>query len=107
MTTDKSQVAYHRILGVVANGSRADRHEVLEALLAAGAPGNAHGINDWTPAHMAAVREDIEALRILIKHGADLTIRTRIDDYATVLEEAQILERTKSVEYLLRLGKQP
>jgi hypothetical protein len=26
-----------------------DRYEVLEALLTAGAPVNAHGINDWTP----------------------------------------------------------
>ena len=49
---------------------------------------------------MAAAREDIEALKILIKHGADLTVRTNIDDYATPLEEAQILGRTKSVDFL-------
>jgi len=79
---------------------RDDCHEVLEALLMAGAPVNAHGTNDWTPAHLAAAREDIEALKILIDHGADLTIRTNIDDYATPLEEARILGRTKSVEFL-------
>jgi ankyrin repeat protein len=77
-----------------------DRHDVLEALLIAGAPVNARGINDWTPAHMAAAREDIEALRVLIKHGADLTERSTIDHYATVLEEAEILGRKKSVEFL-------
>jgi hypothetical protein len=49
---------------------------------------------------MAAAREDIEALKILIKHGADLNVRTHIDDYATPLEEAQILGKTRSVEFL-------
>ena len=79
---------------------REDRHEVMVALLTAGAPVNVHGTNDFTPAHLAAAREDIEALKILIKHGADLTVRTNIDEYATPLEEAQILGRTKSVEFL-------
>jgi ankyrin repeat protein len=49
---------------------------------------------------MAAVREDIEALKILVSNGADLTIRTEIDEYATPLEEAKILKKKKSVEYL-------
>ena len=77
-----------------------DRHYVLDALLSAGADVNAHGTNDWTPAHMAAAREDIEALKILVRHGADLTIRTNIDYYATPLEEAQMLGKAKSVNYL-------
>ena len=63
----------YTVLHSAIDRERDDRHNVLEALLIAGAPVNAHGINDWTPAHMAAAREDIEALRILIKHGADLT----------------------------------
>ena len=40
---------------------------------------------------MAAARDDVEALRILAAHGADLTIRTDIDDYATPLEETRML----------------
>jgi ankyrin repeat protein len=60
-----------------------DRELRLELLLAAGAPVNQKGINDWTPAHMAAARDDVAALRILVRRGADLTIRTEIDDYAT------------------------
>lgn len=91
----------YTVLHSAIDRDRDDRHDVLAALLVAGAPVNAHGINDWTPAHLAAAREDIEALRLLIKYGADLTIRTRIDDYATVLEEAEILGRTMSVEFLL------
>jgi len=77
-----------------------DRHEVLELLLAAGAPVNLKGVNDWTPAHMAAAYDDVEALRILVRYGADLTIRTEIDDYATPLEEARNLGKLEAVKYL-------
>jgi ankyrin repeat protein len=49
---------------------------------------------------MAAVREDIEALRLLVRYGADLTIRTRIDEYATPLEEARILGKQHAVKFL-------
>lgn len=79
---------------------RDDRHEILRALLQAGAPVNAFGVNGWTPAHMAAAREDIEALKLLIEHNADLSIRTNIDDYSTPLEEARLLGKEKSVRFL-------
>lgn len=84
----------------VIDSSRADRYELLALLLRAGAPVNRKGINDWTPAHLAAARDDVAALRILVAHGADLSIRTNIDDYATPLEEARILGRLKAVAYL-------
>lgn len=77
-----------------------DRHEVLELLLAASAPVNRKGINDWTPAHMAAPRDDVEALRVLVRYGADLTIRTDIDDYATPLDEARNLGKVNAAKYL-------
>ena len=63
----------------------------MELLLRFGADVNLKGINDWTPAHMAAARNDVKALKILVKYGADLNIQTNIDDYATPLEEARIL----------------
>jgi ankyrin repeat protein len=77
-----------------------DRYEVLEMLLEAGAPVNRKGINDWTPAHMAAARDDVGALRLLVRYSADLTIRTDIDDYATPLEEARNLGKTNAASYL-------
>ena len=77
-----------------------DKHEILEMLLRAGASPNLKGINDWTPAHMAAARDDVEALKRLIRYGADLTVRTDIDDYATPLEEARTLGSLKAVSYL-------
>ena len=85
---------------------RDDEHKytILEALLNAGADVNAKGINNWTPAHMAAVRNDVQSLKMLVEHGADLTIKTAIDNYATPLEEALILSRfvdcQAAIEYL-------
>jgi uncharacterized protein len=61
---------------------------------------NRKGINDWTPAHMAAARDDVEALRLLVRYRADLNIRTDIDDYATPLEEARNLGKVNAVNYL-------
>lgn len=77
-----------------------DRHPVLELLLQHGASVDLKGPNDWTPAHMAAALDDVEALRILVRYGADLSIRTQIDDYATPLEEARNLGKLKAAAYL-------
>lgn len=76
------------------------RYELLEMLISAGAPVNLKGVNDWTPAHAAAARDDVRALEILVNHGADLTIRTSIDGYATPLEEARALGAGKAVTFL-------
>jgi len=35
-----------------------------------------------------------------VRYGADLTIRTEIDDYATPLEEARNLGKLEAVKYL-------
>lgn len=87
-------------LHVVIERAAADRYELLDLLLRAGAAVNRKGINDWTPAHMAAARDDVEALRILVRHGADLSIRTEIDDYTTPLEEARHLGKINAAKYL-------
>jgi ankyrin repeat protein len=83
---------------------RADRYEIVELLLAAGADIQAHGINDWTPLHYAAATNDLEAIELLLAHGADPSARTRIDDCATPLEEAQILGRDEAVQLLRKLA---
>ncbi len=78
-----------------------DRIEIIRMLIDAGADINARGVTDYTPAHHAAIRNDVGALRLLVESGADLTIRTRIDDYSTPLEEAQIRGNSPdSVAYL-------
>lgn len=82
-----------------------DKHRILELLIEAGADINMFGVNGWTPAHMAAVYNDVEALKILHHAGADFTLRTPIDYYATPLEEAILAGGSpKAVAYLKSLG---
>lgn len=78
----------------------ADRYAVLELLLQHNAPIHLEGPNLWTPAHLAAVRNDVPALQLLVRYGADLTIRTRIDNYVTPLEEARLKKQHEAVRYL-------
>ena len=91
------------LLSAIDSG-RADKYQILELLLENGAPTDVRGINDWTPLHMAAARNDVRALELLLDYGADATARTRIDDYATPLEEARILGAGDAVAYLETLG---
>jgi ankyrin repeat protein len=82
-----------------------DRRETVELLCAAGADLNARGVNDWTPLHRAAaLSDDIDILKTLLRHGADPQLRTRIDHYATPLEETRILEKPDAVRLLEQLG---
>ena len=67
---------------------RGDRLDVLRLLLRHGAD-MTRGLNDWTPLHYAANLRDLDALRLLLDAGADPTVRTRIDDLTTPLEEAE------------------
>jgi ankyrin repeat protein len=79
-----------------------DRHEVLALLLAAGADVNQRGFNDYTVLHQAACRDDAVAVELLLQHGADPEARTRIDDYATPLEEAERFGHTSGAAALRR-----
>jgi uncharacterized protein len=83
---------------------RADRYEIIELLLAHGADIQEHGINDWTPLHYAAATDDLEGIELLLRHGADPGARTRIDHYATPLEEAEILGKADAVRLLRKLA---
>lgn len=93
----------YTVLHAALEREKPDKYQVMELLLKHGASVNAHGVNDWTPAHMAAARGDIEALKLLIRFGADLSIRTRIDEYAIPLEEARILKKKHAVQFLENL----
>lgn len=66
-----------------------DRHDVLALLIAAGADVQQRGVNDYTALHYAACRDDAVAVEMLLRYGADPAAVTRIDHYATPLEEAE------------------
>lgn len=88
--------------------SQPDRHQIMQDLIAAGADVNEIGIHGYTPAHLAAVRNDVEALKVLHERGADFSIRTSVDDYYTPLEEARSLKGERAAEaisYLETLGE--
>ena len=68
---------------------REDKYELLSLVLDHGADILQRGINDWTPLHYAAARRDLKAVEILLAHGADPHLRTRIDEETSALEEAE------------------
>jgi ankyrin repeat protein len=88
----------------VLSTDRADKHDLLELLLAAGADVQQRGNNDWTPLHYAAARNDPRAIELLAAHGADGAARTRIDDQTTPLEEAERLGHPQAAAALKKLA---
>lgn len=85
---------------------REDKLQILDLLLSAGADANQRGLNDWTPLHYAAARDDVASIELLVSRGADLTARTRIDDLTTPLEEAEGLGRPAAVKALKQALRQ-
>ncbi len=49
-------------------------------------------------------QQDVTAIELLLEHGADPKARTRIDDCATPLEEAEILGLTEAIAALKKAG---
>jgi len=82
---------------------RPDKMELLELLLTRGADPNARGINDYTPLHLAVSQCDQQAMELLLAHGADPSLRTRIDECATAAEEADAMGNAKGADMLRRL----
>lgn len=67
---------------------RTDTAEILKLLLAFGADPNQRGINDYTALHMAVDANHRAAVEILLAHGVDPRVRTRIDECETPRELA-------------------
>jgi ankyrin repeat protein len=68
---------------------RPDKVDVMRLLLHYGASVDQRGVNDWTPLHYAVAQRNLQAVKLLLEHGADPQARTRIDDYSTPLEDAR------------------
>ena len=86
-----------------------DKYEILQLLINGGADintgariedNNLMTCNSWTPLHMAANRNDLESIKILLNNGADKTLKTIIDDYCTAEEEAMISGNKEAAELI-------
>lgn len=88
----------YTVLHTVIEREGPEKYPIMRALIAAGADIDEIGIHGYAPAHQAAVRNDVEALRILHESGADFSIRTTVDDYFTPLEEARSLNEQRAAD---------
>ena len=88
----------YTVLHSVIERSNEDKYQMMRILIDAGADVDEIGIHGYAPAHQAAVRNDVEALKILHESGADFRLRTTVDDYATPLEEARSLNQRHAAE---------
>ena len=84
-------------LFVALDSGRPDADDILALLLRGGADPNQRGINDWTALHHALARRRLGAIRLLLAHGADPHLKTRIDDYTSALEDARASGFTEAV----------
>ncbi|WP_170427662.1 ankyrin repeat domain-containing protein [Ruegeria arenilitoris] len=85
-----------------------DRYQLLQAIIAAGADVDEIGSSEYTPLHLAATRGDLEAIDILLAAGANPTIATGIDNFATPEEEARLCGEEEAADYLRkRVAKLP
>ena len=66
-----------------------DAHEVLRALVDAGADVHAVGLNGGTALHFACWYDDGVAVQMLLEAGGDPHRRTTVDDHETPIEIAQ------------------
>ncbi|MCR5506806.1 MAG: ankyrin repeat domain-containing protein [bacterium] len=63
---------------------------------------NASDVNGWTFLHYAAIRDNSEAIRFLVNHGANMELKT--SEEKTPLYLAAIMENIEAVKTLVELG---
>jgi ankyrin repeat protein len=82
------------------SSDRLDKNAIVKLLLESGADVGQRGVNDLTPLHYAAADRNLEGVRMLLAHGADPALPTRIDDCTTALEDAETAGFAAAVELM-------
>ena len=83
-----------------------DKYEIMQLLIDNGADVNigaelgTMALNSWSPLHMAAARNDLQAIKILLDNGADTTLKTIIDNYCTAEQEAENMGNREVAEFI-------
>lgn len=80
--------------------NRPDVLDLIELLLKHGADPNQRGVNDYTALHKAVEQRSLAAVDLLLRAGADRSLRTRIDDCET---PEQMARRTNLLDIAERL----
>ncbi|MDT7043590.1 ankyrin repeat domain-containing protein [Candidatus Nitronereus thalassa] len=96
----EDHAGFPSLIAALSCPERSDRPELLKLLLTFGADIQQRGVNDYTPLHYAAAGNDVPMIEFLLAHGANPDAKTRVDDYATPLEEAQLLGQKEAVARL-------
>ena len=84
------QSGFPSLIAALSSGRR-DQHDIARLLIDGGADVDQRGLNDWTALHYAVVQRDLEGVKLLLDRGADPSIKTRIDDCTSPLEDAEAM----------------
>lgn len=79
---------------------REDVVAVLKLLIDAGADMSRRGVDGWTALHYAVSLQDIEAMRVLLEHGADPLLAAEKGGKTTPLEDAEAAGFQNGVDLL-------
>lgn len=90
-------------LAAAISSGRPDFLELVRVLLDAGADVHQRDFNDYTPLHSAVAMRDRKLIELLLDFDADPQARTRIDDLATPLEEAQYNGNSAGADLLIEV----
>lgn len=81
---------------------RPDPVPIVELLLSFGADPDQRGMNDYTALHVAVIERRADVVALLLEHGADRALRTRIDNLESALDLAVEIGDPSIVDLLRR-----